>query len=103
MLSALKIGESHRSHMAKATLCAATLCTDLGLTHSILHSLVDSPGLTRARLRQSVEQAWNQRDFSRAGRDATIGAVSKSRQGVSEPGKRPADHETRLSGACRGL
>ena len=35
---------------------AATLCTDLGLTHSILHSLVDGPGLTPARLRRSVEQ-----------------------------------------------
>jgi hypothetical protein len=47
--------------MAIATLRTAALCTDLRLTHSILHSLVNSPALTRARLRRSVEEAWNQR------------------------------------------
>jgi hypothetical protein len=36
------------------------LCTDSRLTPSILHSLVDGRGLTRADLRRSVEQAWNQ-------------------------------------------
>ena len=46
--------------MAEAIPPAMTLCTDLGLAHSILHSLVDSPGLTRVHLGRTVEQAWNQ-------------------------------------------